>query len=114
MTRECRECGDVRARINSGKSNSRGAVYVDESGRQWVGNTCPECRYKPTTIHTKTERKCRRCEAFLPPTRYFNCFHCVNDFNAPVDTWEGYSQILPPPNLRPMDLTVDVLPEEAV
>ncbi len=56
---------------------------VDDKGRVWNGNQCPDCRshggesYKrPTGSNRLSTRKCRKCTQFLPPSQYFYHVDC--------------------------------------
>lgn len=41
---KCKKCAEIKHRIQMGKfKNGRDKKWVDESGRQWVGHTCPSC-----------------------------------------------------------------------
>lgn len=72
----CVTCNTECEKINDGPRPSGHTKFVDGSGRQWHGNTCPKCRYTPKNVAVKTRRRCRECNMFLTKDRYFKCFNC--------------------------------------
>ncbi len=54
--------------------------FVDETRRQWYGQTCPKCRYAAVKENERmSHRKCRMCAGPMSPDRYFNCTKCMRD-----------------------------------
>lgn len=40
----CKQCGETKKRINAGKyANGKDIRWVDETGKQFNGLTCPSC-----------------------------------------------------------------------
>lgn len=78
MLKQCSECGDecLKKPTNIFRSTGR-TVYVDESGRAWVGLKCPGCASNSVKLRVKvTIRKCRCCKKKLPNDRYFTHGNC--------------------------------------
>lgn len=41
--RTCKMCQQPKQRIFAGKFNFKDSRWVDETGKQWMGRTCPDC-----------------------------------------------------------------------
>lgn len=54
----------------------RDGVPRDETGAEWEGQHCPACVYVIDKPVNMSSRKCRKCNARLPVSRYFNCYRC--------------------------------------
>lgn len=58
--RTCKVCGKDKKRIYAGKYNYKDKKWVDETGKQWMGRTCPDCnvvRSKHTMRKTREKNK---------------------------------------------------------
>lgn len=92
----CSCCGESKARIYE-RSVSRGfgaqrKIYVDDKGKQWNGNQCPECRYlkkanavkESRTARHKSQRKCRLCRGILTVNYFYHngCLEKVEELRG--------------------------------
>lgn len=73
----CNLCDKDKIKILKGKKLSGQSIFMDQSGRQWYGKTCPECRYQTTNVTRFSKRKCRKCNKKLTSDRYFSCVNCI-------------------------------------
>lgn len=58
--RTCKVCNQNKKRISAGKYNFKDKRWVDETGKQWMGRTCPDCnvkRSKSTMRNTRVKNK---------------------------------------------------------
>ena len=59
--RQCKYCGQLRARIFSGMKLKDGSkIYVDDNGARWSGARCPSCekkRVQAAVKHDQFDRK---------------------------------------------------------
>jgi Zn finger protein HypA/HybF involved in hydrogenase expression len=55
--RVCKVCKEVKLRIRGTKfPNSKDSKFLDELGRLWNGNTCPDCHSKKVAVVIKEKR----------------------------------------------------------
>jgi DNA-directed RNA polymerase subunit M/transcription elongation factor TFIIS len=53
----CKVCRKIKMRIQSGKyPDSKDKKWVDESGVQWNGRTCPDCHRERMKFHVRKVR----------------------------------------------------------
>lgn len=86
---KCTKCGEMKHKEYS-RSVSRSTtgwtreIYLDEKGRQWTYNRCPDCKLKkynkdikkPAPPKPKTQRYCLRCKKPLK-INYFYHKECL-------------------------------------
>ena len=54
---KCKKCGALEVRKQDGFfPDGRNKKYVDGSGKQWVGRTCPKCVRHKSKDHIKKKR----------------------------------------------------------
>lgn len=55
--RQCKKCTRIKIRISSGRfPNKKDTRYVDENGKMWSGQMCPECHRLRMSSHMKDKR----------------------------------------------------------
>lgn len=55
--RHCKVCGELKTRVTSDKyPNGRDKKHVDEHGKLWSGNSCPDCHKKNVLAMKKRKR----------------------------------------------------------
>lgn len=54
--RICKVCKKLKERIESGKYNLKDKKYVDDTGKVWMGSTCPSCNTERLKNHMRTKR----------------------------------------------------------
>jgi hypothetical protein len=52
----CKNCGVNKQHILDTKYDYKNKKYVDETGGQWNGKTCPSCHNNNMRIHMKSKR----------------------------------------------------------
>ena len=92
----CKYCKEDKQKIRAEHLPLKGQYqYRDERGLPWHGLICPDCfapkvkradcePWDPRELHPDehydsdpiTDRKCRKCKAFLTKSRYFFCNGC--------------------------------------
>lgn len=56
--RECKQCNIKKLRIRSGKYPSeKDTKFVDNEGKIWNGNICPECHNENRKAYQKEKRR---------------------------------------------------------
>lgn len=87
---ECNMCKVAQVRVRGPlRSDKRGYVFLDSTGRQWSGKSCPDCRNSGTTGKTANSytdfsqplyppklRACGSCGIMNP--NYYTCQSCIN------------------------------------
>ena len=58
--RHCKDCGELKTRIEDGKYNSKDKRYKDENGKLWNGNRCGSCVVKRSREHMQQLRTLRK------------------------------------------------------
>lgn len=50
--KKCKVCGELKHRIRFGQfpGNPANKRWVDDTGKQWSGLTCPDCHRKQTLV----------------------------------------------------------------
>lgn len=51
--RECKDCCKLVLHQRTDRKNAHGTIHIDHSNRQWVGFTCPSCRYDNKRLDDK-------------------------------------------------------------
>jgi hypothetical protein len=55
--RICKTCLKIRDRVAAGKfPNGRDKKWTDQSGKQWVGSTCPDCVIEKSKLRMQQKR----------------------------------------------------------
>ena len=54
---QCKQCMRIKMRISAGRfPNKKDTRYVDENGKMWSGQLCPECHKLRMAAYMKTKR----------------------------------------------------------
>lgn len=54
--RKCKVCQRMVVRTLCGKFNVKDKRYIDNNGKQWMGNTCPKCNLIRSRLNMKRKR----------------------------------------------------------
>lgn len=55
--RKCKMCGEIKNRIQDDKfPNGINKKWLDENGKQWMGNSCPPCNSDRVNFRAKAKR----------------------------------------------------------
>jgi hypothetical protein len=54
---KCKQCGNIKLRIQQGKFNPRDKRWVDGDGKMWNGRKCPLCVREASRKYQIAKRK---------------------------------------------------------
>lgn len=54
--RICKQCREIKQRIEVGKYNKKDKKYTDENGKPWNGSYCPGCYKERLKNHMRNKR----------------------------------------------------------